>query len=232
MTRYETFLRELGIPFTWYIGKETKQLEYRDLTGAEKVKLFQNINISFLLPNSKYKDKIQKIWDDFWEIRQDLKHDFQPDDVDTLKGKITLWLENYLKVYQAKDVTPYIHALYAHVPEFLSLYTNLEYFTQQGMEKYNDITSKNFFRSSNHRGVSALEQIFLKKSRVQYLEQAGCARVKNKYTCSNCNNTGHTIKTCTTKCKNCGAPTHCAHLVKYNGKYHPTCTVPAETTSN
>lgn len=160
MTRYETFLQELGIPVTWYVGKETKQLKYRDLTGPEKVKLLQHINISFLLPNSKYKDKIQKIWVDFWEIRQDLKHDFEPDDVDALKGKITLWLENYLEFYQTKDITPYVHALYAHVPEFLSLYTNLEYFTQQGMEKYNDVTSKNFFRLSKHRGVSALEQFF------------------------------------------------------------------------
>lgn len=47
MSRYETFLQELGIPFSWYVGKETEQLEYRDLTGPEKVKLFQNINISF-----------------------------------------------------------------------------------------------------------------------------------------------------------------------------------------
>jgi hypothetical protein len=47
MSRYKTFLQELGIPFSWYVGKETKQLEYCDLTGPEKVKLFQNINISF-----------------------------------------------------------------------------------------------------------------------------------------------------------------------------------------
>lgn len=229
MSRYETFLQGLGIPFSWYIGKETKQLEYRDLTGPEKEKLFQNINISFLLPNSKNKDTIQKIWDDFWIIRQDLKKNFKSEEVEVFKRKITSWLELYLTVYPAKHVTPYMHALYAHVPEFLSLYNNLEYFTQQGMEKYNDITSKNFFRSSNHRGVSALEQIFLKKNRVQYLEAAGCARIKNKYTCSNCNNIGHTIKTCTAKCKNCRSTTYCAHLVKHNGKYHPKCTVPADT---
>jgi hypothetical protein len=171
---------------------------------------------------------MQKVWDDFWKIRQDLKHDFNSDDVEVVKRKITSWLELYLTVYQAKDVTPYIHTLYAHVPEFLSLYTNLECFTQQGMEKYNDITSKNFFRSSNHRGVSALEQILLKKNRVQYLEAAGCARVKIKYTCSNCNNIGHTIKTCTAECNNCKSTTCCAHLVKHNGKYHPKCTVPTD----
>ena len=92
MSRYETFLRELGIPFSWYIGKESKQLEYRDLTGPEKVKVFQNINISLLLPNSLNKEKIQNIWDGFWEINQDLKKDFTCDDVDSLKKKVTSWL--------------------------------------------------------------------------------------------------------------------------------------------
>ena len=65
MSRYQiTFLQELGISFSRYIGKESKQLEYRDLTGPEKVKLFQNINISFLLPNSEDANTIQKnlVW--------------------------------------------------------------------------------------------------------------------------------------------------------------------------
>lgn len=225
MAGYETFLNSLGIPFHWYVGKETKQLEYRDLTGPEKVKLLKNVTISSLLPNSPNKQIIQEIWDDFSSIIEAIKHDFKAEDVKRFENKITAWLNKFLVVYQKKDVTPYMHALYAHVPEFLSLYTNIEYFTQQGMEKYNDITSKNFFRSSNHRGVSALKQIFLKRNRVQYLEAAGCARVKYEYTCSNCGDTGHTIKTCTAECKNCDNSTYCAHLVKVDGKYHPTCTI-------
>ena len=49
MARYETYLQDLGIPFHWYVGKESKQLEYRNLTGPEKVKLFQNIQIFFIV---------------------------------------------------------------------------------------------------------------------------------------------------------------------------------------
>ena len=124
-----------------------------------------------------------------------------------------------------------MHALYAHVPEFLHLYSNFEYFTQQGMEKYNDLTSKNFFRSSNHRGVSALRQIFYKKGRVQFLEQAGCPRIKKKYKCSNCDNEGHNLKTCPSKCKICGVIC-CAHLINQNGRYHPRCTAPESTITN
>ena len=221
ITGYETYLQNLNIPLHWYVSKVTKQVDYRDLTGPEKVKLFKNIKIFSLMPNTKDQGRIQKIqeiWDDFWVITQNLKQDFDPNcDVELFKKQVTPWFEKFLFVYPTNDVTPYMHALYAHVPEFLTLHKNLEYFTQQGMEKY-DITSKIFFRSSNHRGVSALEQIFLKKSRVQYLEQVGCARVKKIFTCSNCKTEGHTMKTCTNKCKSCGFSTLCAHLVKVVGK--------------
>ena len=121
MARYETFLQSLGIPFNWYVGKETKHLEYIDLTGPEKVKVFGNIQIS-LLPKSKFRDEIQEIWDDFWVIIQDLKHDFEPADVDPFKVKVSSWLTKFLTVYQAQDVTPYMHALYAHVPEFFKIW--------------------------------------------------------------------------------------------------------------
>ena len=63
-----------------------------------------------------------------------------------------------------------MHALYHHIPEFLKLYINVAHFNQQGMEKYIDIAAKDYFRSSNHRGIAALEQLFLKKLRVQFLE--------------------------------------------------------------
>ena len=49
------------------------------------------------------------------------------------------------------------------------------------MEKYHDTVSKDYFRSSNHRGVSALKQHFLKKHRIPLLEAAGLERVKESY---------------------------------------------------
>ena len=61
------------------------------------------------------------------------------------KGKIGDWLSNFLELYQTKDVTPYMHALYAHVPKFLNLYTNITHHTHQDMEKYNDRSSKDYF---------------------------------------------------------------------------------------
>lgn len=60
MARYETFLANLGISFQRNIGKETKKLEYRDLTGLEKLKLFENIQVSTILNNHEDSSKTQK----------------------------------------------------------------------------------------------------------------------------------------------------------------------------
>ena len=40
MACYEMLLDNLGVSFQWHIGKESKKLEYKDLTGPEKLKLF------------------------------------------------------------------------------------------------------------------------------------------------------------------------------------------------
>jgi hypothetical protein len=49
-----------------------------------------------------------------------------------------------------------MHALLWHMPEFLELYGKMHSFTQQGLEKLNNKTMKNFFRSTNQQGIDAL----------------------------------------------------------------------------
>ena len=44
----------------------------------------------------------------------------------------------FLSVYQTNDVTPYIHLLVSHIPQFLEMYGTLAPFSQQGLEKLND----------------------------------------------------------------------------------------------
>jgi hypothetical protein len=178
------------------------------------------------LPKAQNAKDIQVIWDEFVHIINDLKCDYtSQDSVLHIKDKIKTWLQKFLKVYQGKDVTPYMHAFCYHVPEFLELYSNIEYFTQQGMEKYNDRCSKDYFRSTNHHGTDALEQLFLKRSRIQFLEGVGCERIKKSYKCRNCLLHGHTIKTCTAKCKFCLVPMCCTHLVKEKGRWQAECTL-------
>ena len=175
MACYEEFIKSMGITFNFRINKESKKLEYRDLTEPEKLKLFQNIKILTYACQNK---DIHVIWAKFMDIIGDLRLDFTSEEgILELQRNSKSWFEHFLKVYQAKDVTPYMHALCYHVPEFLSLYQNIAYYTQQGLEKYNNRASKDFFRSTIHKGVDALKQLFLKKNRIQFLEAAGYERV-------------------------------------------------------
>ena len=167
MASYEEFVKSIGISLNFRINKESKKLEYRDLTGPEKLKLFQNINIPTLLPRCRQNKEIQVMRQKFMEFIGDLKLDFtSEDDILQLQGDVKSWFGLFLNVYQAKDVTPYMHALHCHVPEFLSLYQNIAHYTQQGLEKYNDRASKDVFRSTNHKEIDALKQLFLKTNRI------------------------------------------------------------------
>ena len=125
------------------------------------------------------------------------------------------WGEKFVAVYQRKNITPYIHAMINHVGEFMKIHGSIIPFTQQGLEKKNDIITKTFFRSSNHQGDAALRQIVEKQNRVEHLETIGAKKVRVfDIHCSNCNCASHNRLTCTHPCKRCGFVPYCDHLVR------------------
>jgi len=61
LAAYEQFLNDsCRISFSWNI-KDSK-LTWRDLTGPEKIRLFNSINIPDLFPSLPNKDQIQQLW--------------------------------------------------------------------------------------------------------------------------------------------------------------------------
>ena len=51
LENYEKFVSSLGIPsFQFYVGEASKELKRRSLTGPEKLKVFDSIDIKSLLP--------------------------------------------------------------------------------------------------------------------------------------------------------------------------------------
>ena len=70
-------------------------------------------------------------------------------------------------------------------------------FTQQGLEKYNDQMTRDYFRSSSHKGLECLTQILQKQNCMEYLENIGARRSKrHQVTCSKCGRKGHNKTTC------------------------------------
>ena len=63
--KYQDFVSSLGIlGFEFYIGRSSKELKCRSLTGPEKLKLLEKIDIQSLLPNFEASEcqAIQHLW--------------------------------------------------------------------------------------------------------------------------------------------------------------------------
>lgn len=95
------------------------------------------------------------------------------------------WVSFYLTLYQTRNVAPYIHAFAMHVWEIIKLYGSLEPYSQQGLEKLNDLTTLHHLRATNHHhnNDEALWQLILKRNRIEKLEDNGAKRVKRSCTC-------------------------------------------------
>jgi len=142
----------------------------RDLTGPEKVRLFESIDIPTLFPAHPRKHELKELWSEFFHLINKLK---KPDcDPEELEESARAWVRLFISLYQTKDVTPYIHAFAMHVPQFIRLHGNITMFTQQGLEKLNDLSTKYFQRGSNHREDEALRQMLERMKPLKMLDIA------------------------------------------------------------
>ena len=106
---YEKHLNgKCKIHISWHTDQQSKELKYHDLTGPEKIRLFENITIPQLFPLLPNKEKIQSLWQEFYTLIGDInKEDCNPEEIGT---KTKAWVSSFTSTYQAKDATPYMHA--------------------------------------------------------------------------------------------------------------------------
>jgi len=68
MDSYIHFLTKIGMQFQCNTESTTNKLQYRELTGPERITLFQHINIMELLPDNDTAVKIQQLWKGFLNL--------------------------------------------------------------------------------------------------------------------------------------------------------------------
>ena len=102
----------------------------------------------------------KKFYTTFIYIKQDFSH--QQFDFLWFNEQKKVFLEAYLLINETNKITPYIHALFYHIPEFIQKYKNLSLFQTQSLEKLNDIRKTHYFRNSNKKKKILLNN-FLKK---------------------------------------------------------------------
>ena len=149
-------------------------MKIRSLTGPERLKVFTNISIADLLPTFSPSKclAIQGLWVDLLQLNRTFSKrpdEVTPEDVSKFASDSKAWVRRFLDIYHENNVTPYIHAMANHVHEFMTMHGSILPFTQQGLEKYNDVMTKEFFRATCHRNEDALIQIIQKQNRLEHL---------------------------------------------------------------
>ena len=210
LDRFQRFITSLGIPgYNFWVGKQSKELKWRTLTGPEKLTLFRNINIQNLLPDSPETTtiKIQVLWTGLLQLHEMFlkgPDNITEEDICNFQSQSRLWVHKFIRVYQTKAITPYIHAMSNHVGEFMRIHGSILPFTQQGLEKFNDVMTKQYFQATSHQNEKALLQLMQKQNRLEYLRDNDAQLPKqHEVCCSYCGSTGHNKVSCTQPCKFC-----------------------------
>ena len=199
--KYEATIKMLGVSgFAFWIGKESKHLKWRSLTGPEKLLVFNKINISETFPEIPDSTQVHALWKKLLDVNNLLSirpENISSDAISEFQSESKELVRMFTEIYPAKHVTPYMHCMMQHVGQFMTLSGAILPFTQQGLEKYNDLVTKDYFRSSSHRGQECLTQILQKQNRIEDLESSGAKRKKRfEVTCSQCGSKGHNKTSC------------------------------------
>ena len=124
IANYESFIRNTcKIPFKFYVSEESCTLKWRDLNGTEKYKFFKLVNLPSLFPELPQVTLVQEIWVKFMSLNKCIKSEkLSSEQILKLADDAKQWVHLFLQVYQTKHVTPYMHALVSHLPEFLKIH--------------------------------------------------------------------------------------------------------------
>lgn len=82
-----------------------------------------------------------------------------------MREKAYKWLLDFESIYPASKITPYIHILGEHIWEMIKEHGDISLFTMQGLERLNDMTTKDYFTSTNKRS-DYLIQLLKKRNRI------------------------------------------------------------------
>ncbi len=184
--------------FPFLCRQGIKETEVERFHWSWEIDNILKISVQELLPHYEKKSQIQQLWEGFLEIYNTITLDeISNDAVMSLKARIKKWMVLFKSVYQTKHVTPYMHALMHHVPEFIRLHGSLVKFNQQGLEKLNQNQTKDFYRATNFRRQEAVFMLLQKWNRLKEVEDEGYKRQKQVQFCSNCKEANHNMITCT-----------------------------------
>jgi len=152
---------------------------FRSLTGGEILTLLETINLKVLFPDLEFMTERDVIWKKFFSLDKKIRklnYKFEGDrefEIDSIKTDIDEFMIEFEKIFiRERGSTPYIHILTCHVGEIIENF-NITDFSQQGLEKLNDFSTKEYYLSTNKKETlysNPIIQMLFRKLRIDNFE--------------------------------------------------------------
>lgn len=154
-------MERIKVSFKFSLAENSKQWTYTSLMSPDKLKVLQSFDLKKVLPPSRA-DKIRELWNGFAALYNNMcDSNYSPLQ---FQNDALLWVEKFLTksqgnplqsnfiegLYNASDVTPYMHVLVYHVHEFMSIHQKfgLKSFSCSPVEKKNHMQINKFFNKT------------------------------------------------------------------------------------
>jgi hypothetical protein len=130
--------------------------DFTSLLGTDKKKLLKELpeKLDGVIPD--YENEVKLIWQKFSTVYaivtcRDPSEEMVADYFLKAQEWVSLFISLHGKVigHKRANVTPYMHAMVYHVPNFLQMFKSVKLFTGQGVEKNNDVARSIVLRKSN-----------------------------------------------------------------------------------
>jgi len=145
-----------------YITKEVRG-QMKTLQGPKKKVFFDKIcnkGLKNIFRKINKKFEVTRVWDQYWFIHKKLRSDNTTKynflinySSHFFENSCTHLLNLFVNCYGKQQMTPYLHVTCIHLHEMHKSHGNLNYFSNEGLEKLNDLSTFSFFRSTNKRST-------------------------------------------------------------------------------
>jgi hypothetical protein len=137
---------------------DTVKIQLNSFNGQECLIILKYIDFVTIFPKEKYTEfwndrnsNFGLVFNDFYRIYINLKTNFYQNNIELLEKDSEGWLKSFLESTHVKHVTPYLHLFSNHLCFFVEKFGDVNLFNIQGLEKFNDETTKLNFKSSNRK---------------------------------------------------------------------------------
>ena len=192
-------MRRISVSFHFWQDQGTQNWSYTSLMGGDKEIVLKSFNFGIIF-NEERASLINHLWRDFYQLYNNMKS--QKTNPIQFANQAKQWLDLFLTpskgepntitfkngLYRPKDVTPYIHTLVHHLPEFMEQHQKfgLGAFSCAPVEKKNHDQVSSFFRKTMKDGgkgaerKSAIFEILHYENRSMYFAHKGTTDKNSK----------------------------------------------------